>query len=124
MDSHYANLFTSYTIRYWRLKAWRATQARDREVEARKALEAELERIRLIPKEDLEALIQKSKERQLKTLMGKASELSIPIDHRLNVSIDEKIAHYSQSIKRVTSRYVPSYTMKEKTKDESDTDSE
>ena len=54
-------MFTDYTIRYWMNKAKRAEQGMKREAAARKLAEQELERIHVIPKDIIEALISRNK---------------------------------------------------------------
>jgi len=54
-------MFTDYTIRYWMNKAKRTEQGMKREALARKVAEQELERIHVIPKDILEALISTNK---------------------------------------------------------------
>jgi hypothetical protein len=46
----------AYEIRFWKQRAWRAEQQRDREVELRKEAEAKLERFKGLSDEKLEEL--------------------------------------------------------------------
>jgi len=46
----------SYKVRFWRQKAWRTEQQRDREVEARVQLEKSLEKYKYVTEEMLESI--------------------------------------------------------------------
>jgi len=49
-------MLMKFEIRFWKQKAWRAEQQRDREVAARKAIETQVERYKGIPQESLDAI--------------------------------------------------------------------
>ena len=67
-------MFTEFSIRFWRQKAWRAEQQRDREIEARKQLENKLERFKRIPQALVDSLISQS-------LMEELSAIKKKVEH-------------------------------------------
>ena len=58
-------MLVDYEIRFWKQRAWRSEQQRDREVSARKAAEAMIEKYKDIPQEKLDTLLLEIKHQEL-----------------------------------------------------------
>ena len=65
----------THAIHFWKQKAWRAEQARDREIAEKKAIEAKYEKFNVIPQETLDALLLKIKEDKLALMKEQASKI-------------------------------------------------
>lgn len=65
----------AYEIRFWKQKAWRAEQQRDRAIAETKRTEALYERFKEIPQEALDAIHLKIKEEKIATLKQEASKI-------------------------------------------------
>jgi hypothetical protein len=61
-------MLLNYQVRYWKQRAWRAEQQRDREIEERKKLEKSLEKYKCVPQEALDAIRLEIKEKELSEL--------------------------------------------------------
>jgi hypothetical protein len=68
-------MFMLHAISFWKQKAWRAEQQRDREIAERKATEAQFERFKVIPQEALDALLIKMKEEKVAAVKKEASKI-------------------------------------------------
>jgi hypothetical protein len=68
-------MLMAHEIRFWKQKAWRAEQQRDREIAERKAIEAQFERFKEIPQAALDALLIKMKEEKVAALKEEASKI-------------------------------------------------
>jgi hypothetical protein len=68
-------MYMAHTISFWKQKAWRAEQQRDREIAERKATEAQFERFKAIPQEALDALLLKMKEEKVAAVKKEASKI-------------------------------------------------
>jgi hypothetical protein len=68
-------MIMNHAIRFWKHKAFRAEQQRDREIKARKALEEELEKYKCIPQELLEKVTYDMKVKRLDELKTQANSL-------------------------------------------------
>lgn len=66
-------MLLTYEIRFWKQKAWRAEQQRDRAVAAQKEAEGLTEKYKSIPQEVLDRFILDTKEKELKELREAAS---------------------------------------------------
>ena len=65
----------AYEIRFWRQKAWRAEQQKDREILARKEVEAKLERFKGLSQETLEEMSISLKNKDLTQVKSEANKL-------------------------------------------------
>jgi hypothetical protein len=65
----------AFEIRFWKQKAWRAEQQRDREIAERKATELKYERFNEIPQEALDALLIKMNEKKIALAKEEASKI-------------------------------------------------
>lgn len=65
----------TFEIRFWKQKAWRAEQQRDREIAERKATELQYERFKGIPQEALDALLLKMKEEKVAVAKEEAGKI-------------------------------------------------
>ena len=68
-------MIMKFEIRFWRQRAWRAEQQRDREIAERKATEAKYEKFKKIPEESLNEILNKMKEEQILTLKEEANKI-------------------------------------------------
>ena len=68
-------MFMAHAIRFWKQKAWRAEQQRDREIAERKAAEARFERFAGIPQEALDTLLVKMKEEKVAAVKAEAGKI-------------------------------------------------
>ena len=94
-----------YEIRFWKQKAWRAEQQRDREIAERKAAELKCERFKEIPQEALDAILIKIKEDKVACLKEEAGKIIgyIPwvkyqIEEKSIKDIDAKIEFWTKLI--------------------------
>ena len=121
-------MLLEYEIRFWKQKAWRAEQQRDRAEVARKEAEDIAEKYKSIPQEILDRVALDLKQNELQ-LMKEAASVHLPTIgitnfHRLKSqadlldSIDAKISHWRDVIHNYRS-----YAMKDEEEDE-DEDSE
>lgn len=67
----------NYEIRFWKQKAWRAEQQRDRAQLAQKEAEEIIKKYKIIPEEALEQLVLEIKQKQLRE-MKEAASVYIP----------------------------------------------
>ena len=65
-------MLLDYEIRFWKQRAWRSEQQRDREVAARKIADAKAEKYKDIPQERLDALLLEIKHQELHKAMSAA----------------------------------------------------
>ncbi len=65
----------AFEIRFWKQKAWRAEQQRDRAIAERKATELQYERFSGIPQEALDALMLKMKEEKVALAKEEAGKI-------------------------------------------------
>ena len=68
-------MLMAYEIRFWRQKAWRAEQQKDREILARKEVEAKLERFKGLSQETLEEMSISLKNKDLTQVKSEANKL-------------------------------------------------
>ena len=68
-------MLMAYEIRFWRQRAWRAEQQRDRANAERKAAEMKYEKFKDLPQESLDTLLNKIKEEKVVALKDQASKL-------------------------------------------------
>lgn len=68
-------MIMKFEIRFWRQRAWRAEQQRDREIAERKATEAKYEKFKKIPEESLNEILNKMKEEQILSLKEEANKV-------------------------------------------------
>jgi len=68
-------MIKTYEARFWKNRAWRAEQQRDREILARKAAEEKLERFKGLTQEDLEGLLLTHKKGELERVMAEAGKV-------------------------------------------------
>jgi hypothetical protein len=69
-----AIMLLQFEVRFWRHKAWRAEQQRDREIEKNKELEEIAGKYKDLPKEILESLVLIMKKEELLNIQKKAEE--------------------------------------------------
>ena len=85
-------MLLEYEIRFWKQKAWRAEQQRDRAVVAQKEAEEITRKYKVIPQEVLDRFVLNVKEKELKE-MKEAASAYIPIIgltnfHRLTSQVE------------------------------------
>ena len=68
-------MLMTFEIRFWKQKAWRAEQQRDREIAERKATDLQYERFKGIPQESLDALLLKMKEDKIAMAKEEAGKI-------------------------------------------------
>jgi hypothetical protein len=68
-------MYMNFQIRFWKQKAWRAEQQRDREILARKEVEAKLDRFKGLTDEHLEELLTKLKTDKLTKVKAEANKI-------------------------------------------------
>jgi hypothetical protein len=101
-------MLLEYEIRFWRQKAWRAEQQRDRAEAARKEAEDIAEKYKSIPQEILDRVVLDLKEKEL-VLMKEAASVHLPSIGLTNFrrlssqadmleNIDDKIKHWRKII--------------------------
>ena len=101
-------MLLEYEIRFWRQKAWRAQQQRDRAEVARKEAEDIAEKYKSIPQEILDRVVLDLKEKEL-VLMKEAASVYLPSIGLTNFrrlssqadmleNIDDKIKHWRKVI--------------------------
>jgi hypothetical protein len=101
-------MFLEYEIRFWRQKAWRAEQQRDRAEVARKEAEEMTEKYKAIPQDILDRFLLELKEKELQMLKESASVYMPSIGIRnfrklssqadLLDNIDAKIKHWKNVV--------------------------
>lgn len=65
-------MMLTYQVRFWKQKAWRAEQQRDREIAERKALELRFKKYSEIPQKILEDAVRRAETQELTYLKEKA----------------------------------------------------
>jgi formate dehydrogenase maturation protein FdhE len=68
-------MYMAFQIRFWKQKAWRAEQQRDREILARKEVEAKLDRFKGLTEEHLEEMLSSLKKQELSKVKAEASKI-------------------------------------------------
>lgn len=68
-------MYMAFQIRFWKQKAWRAEQQRDREILARKEVEARLDRFKGLTQEHLEEMLTSLKKQELSKVKAEASKI-------------------------------------------------
>ena len=68
-------MYMAFQIRFWKQKAWRAEQQRDREILARKEVEAKLDRFKGLTQEHLEEMLSSLKKQELSKVKAEASKI-------------------------------------------------
>lgn len=68
-------MYMAFQIRFWKQKAWRAEQQRDREILARKEVEAKLDRFKGLTQEHLEDMLTSLKKQELSKIKAEASKV-------------------------------------------------
>jgi len=68
-------MYMAFQIRFWKQKAWRAEQQRDREILARKEVEAKLDRFKGLTEEHLEDMLTSLKKQELSKVKAEASKI-------------------------------------------------
>jgi hypothetical protein len=68
-------MYMAFQIRFWKQKAWRAEQQRDREILARKEIEAKLDRFKGLTQENLEEMLTSLKKQELSKVKAEASKV-------------------------------------------------
>uniref|UniRef100_A0A6C0ANM2 Uncharacterized protein n=1 Tax=viral metagenome TaxID=1070528 RepID=A0A6C0ANM2_9ZZZZ len=98
-------MLMSFQIRFWKQKAWRAEQQRDREISTRKEAEKSLEYYKTIPSDLFDNLVNKIKEEECVKLKNEAlSHLgfykwSIKCSEEKNIlDIDTRIKFWTDAI--------------------------
>lgn len=106
-------MLLEYEIRFWKQKAWRAEQQRDRAELAQKEAEDIAEKYKSIPQEILDSVILDLKQKELQRMKEAASvhlpTIGITNLHRLRSqadlldNIDDKIKHWKDIIQNYRS---------------------
>ena len=98
-------MLMTFEIRFWKQKAWRAEQQRDREIAERKATELQYERIKGIPQEALDALLLKMKEEKVTLAKEEAGKIIgyIPwvkyeLEEKAINDVDDKLEFWTKLI--------------------------
>jgi hypothetical protein len=68
-------MYMAFQIRFWKQKAWRAEQQRDREILARKEVEAKLDRFKGLTQEHLEEMLISLKKQELSKIKAEANKV-------------------------------------------------
>ena len=68
-------MLMTFEIRFWKQKAWRAEQQRDREILARKEIEAKLDRFKGLTDQNLEEMLISLKNEELAKVKAQANTL-------------------------------------------------
>jgi hypothetical protein len=68
-------MLMTFQIRFWKQRAWRAEQQRDREILARKETEAKLDRFKGLTDKHLEEMVLSLKKEELAKVKGKANKI-------------------------------------------------
>jgi len=110
-------MILKFEARFWKLKAWRAEQQRDREIKERKEIEDTLGKYKDIPQERLDAILLEMKKAELASLEKEVNSLLFKVGHAkmtmLNIryrtinDIDEKIKFWKNALDTYA-RYEPS----------------
>lgn len=68
-------MLMTFQIRFWKQKAWRAEQQRDREILARKETEAKLDRFKGLTDQHLEEMLTSLKLKELSKVKAEANKI-------------------------------------------------
>ena len=83
-------MYMAFQIRFWKQKAWRAEQQRDREILARKEVEARLDRFKGLTQEHLEEMLTSLKKQELSKVKAEASKI-IGVSPWIKYTKDEEL---------------------------------
>jgi hypothetical protein len=99
-DMNDYKMFTEYTIRFWKNKAFRMEQAKKLEETAKNIAETELARIRIIPQNILDSLITTHREKQALEVERQRQSLDKAISNSKNSSRKRNTILYSSDSDR------------------------
>jgi len=98
-------MLASFQIRFWKQRAWRAEQQRDREILAKKEAEAKLERFKGLSQENLEDMLCSLKTKRIsevkaeaEKIMGLLPWLKAIRDEEAIEDLDAKLKFWSNTI--------------------------
>ena len=74
-DQANERMLISFQIRFWKQRAWRAEQQRDREILARKEIESKLDRFKELTQEHIEEMLNSLKNKKIVILKAQAEKL-------------------------------------------------